>query len=157
MNWLMPEPASDIRAQIDALLDPRHPKTAVFAAPGNSGDICDVEGRGTVTIRRPEGALVTADDRIWRQFERAMPDEAGMAAILGYPEPKDVAMAACPPTWLRVVQVLDWHGNVITEALCSPGWLDRTVSALRSHGRLNVMTVDQVLNRRFRLRCEEAA
>ncbi len=85
------------------------------------------------------------------------PDDAGMAAILGYPEPKNAAMAACPAPFLRVVQALDWRGNVITEALCSPGWLDRTGAALRHHGDVRLLTVPQVLGRRLALRCAEAA
>jgi len=157
MNWLMAEPASDIRAQIAALLDRTHPKAAVFLAPGNAGDAPEFV-RDIAKISRLEGVLLTADPEKMREFAAAtMPDDAGMARILGYPEPKDAAMAACPAPFLRVVQACDWKGNVITEALCSPGWFGRTIDALRPHGNLRTLTVGQTHQRRFALRCQEAA
>lgn len=152
MNWLMPEPASDIRAQIDALLDQRHPKAAVFAAPGNEIDVAKVLG---MVVVRPEGTLITADDALRERFMEEMPDDAGMAAILGYPEPKDAAMAACLPEHLRVVQAIDYLGHVITEALCSPAWIERTQAALAPHGLLRTLDVPFALKRRFILRREE--
>ncbi len=154
MNWLMPEPASDIRAQIDALLDKGHPKDAVFVASGNVDDVPD-----DIPVQRwwrpLQGLLMTTDYRKLDAFRDEMPDDAGMAAILGYPEPKDAALAACPEAWLRVVQACDWQGSVITEALCSPGWLERTQEALEPHGRLRTLTVSEVLARRFSMRCAE--
>jgi hypothetical protein len=156
MNWLMAEPACDILAQIAALIDPGHPKTAMFAAPGNASGAW---ARGVMRAERREGVLLTADIEKMNAFTScAMPDDAGMARILGYPEPKDAARAACTESWLRVVQACDhWQSNVITEALCSPGWFDRTCNALIPHGVLRVLTVEQTLARRLALRCKEAA
>jgi hypothetical protein len=153
MNWLMPEPASDICAQIEALLTGGHPKGAVFAAPGNKDDLA---GRGLTGLIMPWGTLLSWDVKAMDMFEHAMPDDAAMARILGYPEPKDAAIAACPAAWLRVVQACNWRGNVITEALCSPAWLDRTREALALHGHLRVLTVDGALARRLAFRCAEA-
>lgn len=155
MNWLMPEPASDIRAQIAALRDHAHPKSVLFAAPGNKGDLPLEPGLGMVLTDRPWGALVTPDHETAEAFSEAMPDDAAMARILGYPEPKDAARAACPEAWLRVVQACDWRGNVVTEALCSPKWLDRTRAALNAHGHLRVLTPADALGRRLALRRAE--
>jgi hypothetical protein len=158
MNWLMAEPARDIRAQILALVDPRHPKAAMFLAPGNAGDAPGV-GHGLMRAERREGVLLTADLEKMRVFVAAdMPDDASMAWILGYPEPKDAAIATSTSGWLRVVQACDWQGNVITEALCSPTWFARTMGVLSVHGAsVRSLTVEQALERRFALRCAEAA
>ncbi len=150
----MPEPASDIRAQIAALRDRTHPKTVLFAAPGNVDDV-PIPGLGMVLTVRRWGALVTPDHETAEVFSGAMPDDAAMARLLGYPEPKDVAIAAGPAAWVRVVQARDRQGNVITEALCSPGWLGRTRDALAPHGHLRVLTVADTLARRFSLRRAE--
>ncbi len=150
----MPEPACDIRAQIAAVLDPRHPKAVMFAAPDNRGD---VPALGEIVMAKPWGTLVTDSAGLREAFGRGMPDDAGMAAILGYPEPKNAALAACPGAFLRVVQACDWQGNVITDALCSPGWLERTAAALAPHGNIRILTVLEGFARRLMLRCREAA
>ena len=149
MNWLMPEPASDIRAQIAALQDKNHPKTAVFAAPGN--ELAYVPG--LMRAARREGVLLTADPELLAMFERDDLDDDLMARILGYPESKTKAMAACAEGALRVVQARDWRGDVITEALCSPAWLERTCNALAPHGSfLQADAPARALNRRLAMR-----
>jgi hypothetical protein len=154
MNWLMPEPASDVRAQIAALLDSGHPKAAVFVSPWNVADLPDVPF--SMKLIRSEGVLVTENPEMSRIFAEVEIDDDKMARILGYPESKTAAMGACPAGVLRVVQARDRQGSVITEALCSPLWLERTEAALAPHGDLVVMTPAQVVFRRVALRTEEA-
>ena len=149
----IPEPTADVRAQIAAMLDPRHPKKAALVVPGN--EVPAVED--VIRVERSSGTLLTRDPVRAAAFADGHEHDATMAWILGYPEPKDAALAACPEAWLRVVQACDWQGNVITEALCSPGWLDRTGVALRRHGDVRLLTVPEALGRRFALRCDEAA
>jgi hypothetical protein len=154
MNWLMPEPASDVRAQIAALLDPAHPKVAVFVSPWNVADLPDVPF--SMKLIRGEGVLVTEKPEKMRIFAAWPLDDDKMALILGYPESKTAALGACPPGYLRVVQARDRQGSVITEALCSPLWLEPTQKALAPHGDLVVMMPAQVVWRRIALRTEEA-
>ncbi|HWF76559.1 MAG TPA: hypothetical protein VN694_05215, partial [Caulobacteraceae bacterium] len=58
----IPEPESDIDAQLKALQDPAHPKVAVFLAPGN--EVGDRRiGPDVEVVRRREGTLLTTDPK----------------------------------------------------------------------------------------------
>ena len=161
MTIPIPEPAADIEAQLAALLDPGHPKRACFLVPGNlpPGVLA------ADTQIRPEGVLLTQDPALARLFRDAPEDVAGfdraMAAILGLPEAKPDAEARCggDPTRARVVQARDTQDRVVTEALASPVRLALAVAEMRRHvpagGRLVVLSLAQVLERRRRLRQQE--
>jgi hypothetical protein len=159
-----PEPVRDIRAQIAAVLDPAHPKRACFLVPENVEQVhCDWIRKRATLKARAEGALVSRERRLLLGFLAAPSDQDGfdrvMAEILGYPEAKPDVVAACegrPFARARVVQARDRDGSVITEACCSPGWLQVTQDALRAHvtrgGTLVTLTPLEVLGRRILLR-----
>jgi len=145
----IPEPESDIDAQLKALQDPAHPKVAVFLAPGN--EVGDRRiGPDVEVVRRREGTLLTTDPKRADYFEtRPMITDDDLAVLLGYPETKADVFARGGGL---VVQARDADGHVITEAYASGQRLAETVAALRAHvplpGRLQVMTPADALARR---------
>lgn len=155
----IPEPKSDLAAQIAAMLDLGHPKNSVFIVPGN--DAPDVPP-GICKVVRPEGTLLTRDPACAEAF-RAAADDVTMARILGYPEEKYEAVAACDGNLSggHMVQARDASGNVITEAFASPVGLERTRSAMMAHvptgGSLVVLSATQSIMRRLELRAAEHA
>ena len=149
-----PEPKADIRAQVRALLDPRHPKDAVFVARGNEaalpGSLPGVHGTA-----RPEGTLLTTKPGKARAFAKGVSDD-GMAKLLGYPEPKSRAMGQGE----AVIQAKDGRGAVVTEALVSPRGASRAAKALAKHvpagGRLEKTTPQAAQLRRAMIRRGES-
>ena len=127
----------DLRAQVKALVDPSHPKDAVFIARGNA-----------FVVERAEGLLITTNRAKADHYREANPlTDGDLAAILGYPESKDVAMALGDGV---VVQALDEDGSVITEAVSSRASCVRTMQALKDHGRLQIVSPLDALARRAR-------
>lgn len=121
-----PEPESDIRAQIKALLDPASTKDSVFLAPGN--DAPRDLPPGVAVERRPEGTLLTTNEQKRAAFHDALAvDDALMARILGYPETKAEVVAGTQP---RMVQARDAEGNVVAEAASSAERAPETAAAL---------------------------
>jgi len=167
LSLVVPEPEGDIRAQLRAVIDPKHPKRACFATRENYGialppDACDeVE---TYTEKRREGCLFTIDEALAKAFRiaPAEPEAAfdkAMAEILGYPEAKPDVLLACQGrlfTLARVVQARDTQDWVVHEAMTSPAMLGYTTEELQKHvpsgGRLVVSTPADVIRRRLALR-----
>lgn len=130
------EPTGDICAQINAMLDPEHPKLAVFVVPSNVSVIPRVLHPDNICIvHRDDGTLVTADKERADLYRQHGPVDALMAWILGYPQDKTEAVAACGgnPLLARAVQARDAAGNVITEAFVAPGLVSHTSRALSDH------------------------
>lgn len=159
MEFLCPEPVADVVAQINAALDPLHPKPAAFVVPGNV-----VPGRlppSAHVVSRPEGTLITLDAALAAQFA-AGADDATMAAVLGYPESKLDVIRNCAGDCARAlaVQARDAEGNVVSEALCSPSGLSRTVAVMSAHvpagGQLKILTPTAGIERRLMLRAAES-
>ena len=158
MNYLVPEPEGDIRAQCKAMLDPDHPKRAVFLVPAD-------RDRAPTMLRvlvehRPEGTIFTKSDQLATAFLCAPSDESGfdrvMAKILGLPQDKRSVCLACegrPMARARIVQACDADGWVVTEAAAGPEQLQKTSEALQKHvppgGSLRVMTPIEALGRRI--------
>lgn len=159
---IVPEPEGDIRAQLKAMLDPDHPKRAVFVVPQDRERI--TTPLPTVFAEnRPEGTLFTKSDQLATAFLCAPSDEEGfdrvMAKILGLPQDKAKVFLACegrPMARARIVQATDADGWVVTEAAAGPGQLKETSEALQNHvppgGQLRVMTPIEALGRRLLLR-----
>jgi len=145
----VPEPASDIRAQIAALRDPRNAKDAVFVARGNESALPPGKPNGTKRIARPEGTLVTSNAKKARVFAAGASDDQ-MARIVEAPQPK----SKVDPRTARVIQARDGAGNVVAEAVSSWGAYTKTVAAIRKQkpvgGRVVAMTPIDVLARRLR-------
>jgi hypothetical protein len=145
----MPEPESDIDAQLKALHDPSHPKVAVFLAPGNEINSRPV-GPGVRVVRRREGTLLTTDLKRAAYFKtRPMLTDDDLALLLGYPEAKADVFARGGGL---VAQACDADGHVITEAYASAQRLAATLAALRAHvpflGSLRVLAPADALARR---------
>lgn len=122
-----PEPPNDIAAQIRALSDPNHPKDAVFVANGNETAIPTELPQNVQAVNSPAGTLLTTDPNKAAYFQsKPNPDDADMAAILGYPVAKSQAAASGAGT---VVQARDAAGNVIYEAATHPAGMDATTKA----------------------------
>lgn len=156
------EPASDIRAQIAALLDPAHPKIAVYAVPANEKDIPDGLPPYVLSIKREEGTLLTTDPRRAALFGRRA-DDAAMAWLLGYPEDKGRVVARCggDPNLAIAVQARTREGAVVTEAFTSRPGLDATIDAIGRHvpagGSLELLRPQDAVGRRLVLRVTEKA
>jgi hypothetical protein len=162
MSDIVPEPEGDIRAQLRAMLDPDHPKRAVFVVPEDRDRITERLPKVFVE-NRPEGTLLTKSDQLATAFLCAPSDEQGfdrvMAKILGLPQDKRSVFLACegrPMARARIVQATDADGWVVTEAAAGPDQLQHTSVVLQSHvphgGSLRVMTPIEALGRRMLLR-----
>lgn len=146
-----PEPASDLEAQIEALRDPAHPKTAVFVAAGNENELPPLP-RDVYVSRRREGTLLTADPGLATIFSQAPHvTDADVAHLLGYPETKADVMANGNAV---VVQARDAKDRVVTEACATVPKVKVTCDALRKHvpqgGQLVILSVLEALQRRAR-------
>jgi hypothetical protein len=122
---ILPEPASDVAAQIGAVADPRSAKTAAFVAKGSN--VPRALPPGLVKATRPEGTLVTNSPQQARQFAKAkVVNDAHMAKQLGYPETKRQAIASGAP---RAVQGRTPSGAVAHESLASPAGIPAAARA----------------------------
>lgn len=156
----VPEPPGDIRAQLAAVLDPEHPKRACFMVPEDARNLTMPESGvdGLLVVRRAEGVLLTTDQGRAELFEHSASD-ANMAAILGYPESKDVTGQRCPrpvSERARAVQARDPAGHVVTEAFCSPLAFLPTCAEMSRHvpagGTLVILSPTASIARRIALR-----
>lgn len=160
MTSPVPEPPGDIRAQLAAVLDPSHCKQACYLTPEDARHLTLPEGGvdGLIVTRRAEGVLVTVDRRRAEMFEQSASD-ATMAAILGYPEPKDETGRRCPhpvSEKARAVQARTGTGHVVCEAFCSPVAFLPTCAEMARHvpagGTLVVLSPTAAIARRIALR-----
>ena len=149
------EPLCDLKAQIAALLDPRHPKRAVWI----SGlQIADLTAAFPVPILYREyivsgaGVLIASEHDCGRLEDD--PSEETLADILDYVVPKS-AVIHLPTEVLCVVQARDAKDNVVLEMLVDEYRLDAAARRCALFGKPVVMTVDDCLTRRLTLIAEE--
>jgi hypothetical protein len=122
-----PEPASDIRAQISAMMDPATSKDAVFVAAENEDAIPYGLPRGIIAVARPEGILLTTNRAKAERFQASDLNDNDMAQLLGYPETKADAVASGQPV---AIQGKDAAGNVVADAVASPQRAGETAAAI---------------------------
>lgn len=150
----MPEPKVDIRAQTRAMLDPKHPKDAVFVARGNETALPRTPLPGVARVSKPGGTLLTTKPAKAKAFARGVSD-AGLGKLLGLPESKSSAVRPGG----SVVQARDHRGAVVTEAVTSPAGLAKTAYALNKHvpegGSLIHTSAPAALTRRAALRAKD--
>lgn len=159
----VPEPHSDLLAQLAAVLDPAHPKVAMLLVPGNENEIPVSLVGSACVVSRPEGTLITCDAARAAAFKRGPVDAPLMARILGYPEDKDEVVRRCEVTGdasqVRAVQARNAQGAVITEAFASYAGLQPTIRALAEHvplgGELVVLWARESILRRVSRRFAE--
>jgi len=145
---IMPEPASDVAAQVGAVANPLSSKTAAFMAPGTP--VPRTVPAGTVKVTRPEGTLVTNSAQQASKFAKVRKvTDAHVAKQLGYPETKAAAMKAGAP---RVVQGRTASGAVAHESVASRAGTPaaiRAAAAAVPGGRVVVTSPRAVLLRRL--------
>lgn len=146
----VPELERDIDAQLQALLDEDHPKTAVFLARGN--DLGDRKlPRWIFVEKRDEGTLITdcaATALFFRTIDRVT--DGDLAALLGYPEAKAEVLASGD---CAVVQTMDKNGCVIFEVAATRRRLQEALDAAELQvppgGHTHVTSAEAALLRRF--------
>jgi hypothetical protein len=150
----MPEPKVDLAAQTRAMMDPRHPKDAVFAARGNEAALPQGPLPGVRRVAKPSGTLLTTQPKKAKAFARGVSD-AGLGKILGLPQSK----TAAGKPGVSVVQAQDNRGAVVTEAVTSPAGLAKTARTLAKHvpagGSLSQTSAPAALTRRAALRAKD--
>lgn len=143
---IMPEPAGDVAAQVRAVADPNNPKDAAFLAQGTP--VPSTLPLGVSRVNRPEGTLLTTNPTKGAAFAEGPHTDEKMAAILGYPETKQQAGAAGPPT---VVQGRDAQGNVVYESVASQEGVPVALQAAQAAvpgGTVHTLTPEEALARR---------
>jgi hypothetical protein len=136
-----PEPAGDIAAQIGALVDPGHPKRALWVSLGTPMvPVFDDLARVTT----PVGWLYAAP-RLLRWF-KAAPSLETLARILDYVECRSPGLSGF--FQLPVVQALSPDGWVVQEQLVSWGRVGEARRRAAAYGRVRVVSVGGCLARR---------
>ena len=145
------EPLCDIEAQIEALLDPEHPKRALWISDGTefvmieqigpAADLCCLDLPGMGTFYGSEHACGRLEDE---------PTEERLADLLDYTEPKSL-ITARPAVWWPVVQARSQGGCVVWEQVSSWERISETMLRAMLYGRPAVCTMAEVLTRRKRL------
>lgn len=152
-----PEPSSDIRAQIGAMLDPKSAKDSVFVADANQADVPANLPGAVHRVPAAGGTLLTTDADKAAAFRNAPTDET-LARVLGYPEAKGDVLGTSATA--NAVQALDRNGSVVGEALASPGQEEAAAAALAPQapgGDLRLVTPEEAQTRRESMGAEEAA
>lgn len=143
-----PEPLCDIEAQLDAVLDPAHPKQSMWIAAGTPRPNAMMP---LFHIRMDEGMLISRrlQDILIVSRER---HDAALAYALGYLEPKwDAGVNAV------VVRALNDDGCVITEMAVSPDRAGEAYHIVKAHGTPELTTIAAALERRRILCASETA
>ena len=145
------EPLCDIAAQYAALVNPEHPKTALWVSHGTG--LPELGEHGLLIGRFFAGILIASRRDI--ELLQAEPTEEQLSRILGYVESKTEALAASLPSEPLIVQAR--IGNaVVLEMLSGPTRFREAATRCREHGDVHVMTMSGCLHRRHRLILEEA-
>jgi hypothetical protein len=147
-----PEPLCDIMAQLAALLDPAHPKRAVWVSIGTLPVLMAAPFMGIHRLDLDAGTLYASEHDCGRLADD--PSEETLSVILGYTEPKS-GIIAQPAVWWPVVQARDAQGCVVWEQIASWQRVDEAMAHAGRYGRRAVCTMDEVLQRRARLIAEE--
>ena len=145
------EPLCDLLAQFAAYTDPEHPKRAVWVTRGQPIPAWPDMGR-MYTFQAGYLWASAADAELLRQDET----EETLARILDYLEPKS-AIRRQLAQWWPVIQARDADGCVVFEAISSWGRAGEAMRHAARYGRLHVLTMFEVLQRRRRLIAEEEA
>lgn len=150
-----PEPAGDIQAQIQSMLDPSTTRDAVFVAEGNEG-ATPLKVPGAEVVRRPGvGLLITTDpEKAYRFLGKPDLNDADIQALLGYSQSKADAVRASAGADPVVVQAHTPDGGVAAEQVTAPNDVDAAravIAGLAPDGsRIVETTPADALARRMR-------
>jgi hypothetical protein len=123
----LPEATGTVHAQHRALVDPNHPKDAMFLPPGSPlPPVHPVVQR----VARTAGTLLTTNKLKAAAFKSAQTvDDPLISQLLGYPETKAQAGASGRPL---VVQAQDSAQRPLHQMLSSPAGLPAALQAARA-------------------------
>src|SRR5215471_8476662 len=140
-----PEPSIDIECQLAALLDPLHPKRALWVSRGTR---LPSWLPAVPRVELPAGVLFATTD-LCRRLQRS-PCEEELAAILDYVEPKSALYGLQPiMVQARIGQA------VVHEMAVSWSRLEEAISRARAYAcdkSVVTLSLAQCLERRARLR-----
>lgn len=150
------EPLCDIEAQLRALLDPDHPKRAVWISRGTPDHAMTqfAVADGYDALKLDAGTLYASEHDCGRLADD--PSEETLSVILDYTEPKS-GIALQSAVWWPVVQARDTEGHVVWEQISSWARIGETLRRAILYGRPAVCTMTEVLSRRARLVAKEEA
>ena len=136
-----PEPAEDVAAQIEALVDPQSARDAVFVAEGNEQALPKATPKGVMRVARPGvGVLLTTNQKKAQEFRTKKLTDAKLQQILGYSENKaDVIAKGAEPV---VVQARTKKGAVAAEQLTSREGTPAAREAVRKLGPKGAKVVE---------------
>lgn len=139
-----PEPAEDINAQIDAMLDPESGRDSVFVAVGNEDVLTDeVMGMlpdGVIEVRRNQGTLLTTNPEKAQKFRTRRLTDRAIANLIGYSESKADAIA--PGEAPAVVQAVTKTGAVAAEQVTSRKGVKRAAAAVANLAPADAQVVE---------------
>lgn len=148
------EPLCDIKAQLRALMDPDHPKRAVWLSLCNAQKFDLMLCPGLRRLDLEAGTLYASEHDCGRLMDD--PSEETLSQILDYTEAKS-GIQHQSAAWWPVVQARDAERHVVWEQVASWGRVGEAMRRAVLYGRLAVLTMDEVLARRKRLIAEEEA
>ena len=153
----LPEPICDLLAQLNAVVDPSHPKASMFIAASNEDADFDPP-EDCYYAQRGEGVLITRHKDAAERFMAADLTDDGIGEILGYPQPKSEAVASGD---VVAIQARDGSGHVITEAAISRSRLADALPMFARHagpgGKVWIGSPVEALARREVLRRSDGA
>jgi hypothetical protein len=138
-----PEPFCDVVAQVRALLDPCHPKAAMWLSAGTR-----TPSWIAPSLVLPTGSFY-GSARDCRRLETD-PSEETLARLLGYVEAKS-AIRVCG----LMAQARDPGGCVVSEMMFSPSRMPEALAAFTGHGTVFVTSIEAALGRRAALVAKE--
>ena len=143
------EPLCDLKAQIAALIDPRHPKRAVWIA----GEAPKLPTAGLPPrLYLDTGTLIASAHDCGRLEDD--PCEEVLADLLDYVVAKSVVIHL-PTEMLCVVQARDANANVVLEMVVDETRVGEATRRCALFGAPTVMTIADCLTRRLMLIAEE--
>jgi hypothetical protein len=136
-----PEPLGDIAAQFGALVDPGHPKRALWISLGTRMPMVPAFD-DLARLTTPVGWLFAAPRLLLRL--KADASEEMLSRILDYHEPKPYPVRSELP----VVQALDLNGWVVQEMLSSWSRVGEARRRAAAYGVVRVVSIAACLERR---------
>lgn len=148
------EPRCDIEAQFRALIDPDHPKRAVWISLGTPIHVLAqfAVADGVYRLDTHWGTFFGSEHACGRLEDE--PTEEMLSKLLDYTEPKSWILLA-PALWYPVVQARDDKDCVVWEQVSSWERLTQAIERARLYGTLEIMTIGETHRRRLRLIAKE--
>ena len=162
-NETSPEPASDINAQLNAMVDPTSDKKAVWVA-GNEAQYSartnkvtpvEVNGKSAFAAFVPgRGTIISTNKNVVSEVVAGQASDAVVGAALGYSNTKDYGNATL------VARATDSEGNIVSEELTTAENAAEALAAARGlapeGGSATIVDAQQALEERAKKVNKEA-